>query len=109
MSTGQGCRAGLGFCFPMPVDLFHHPERGMPEQLHAVLRLDAGGGACERNAWRAVFGVTPSTFASLHMRSQAFCKLLRCVPSLSPGMTQRQPGRRGTERHPSTRGAEQCS
>lgn len=43
VSTGQGCRTGLCFSLPVPVDLFHHPERGMPKQLHAVLRLDAGG------------------------------------------------------------------
>ena len=53
-------------------------------------------GSCERNAWRAVLGVMPSTFASSHISSQPFCTVLRCVPSRSPGMTHWQPCGRGT-------------
>ena len=42
MAARQCCRTGLCLGFPVPVDLLHHPEGGVPEELHAMLRLDAG-------------------------------------------------------------------
>jgi hypothetical protein len=42
MPAGPCGSTGLCFRFPMPVDLLHHPEGVVPEELHAMFRLNAG-------------------------------------------------------------------
>lgn len=53
-------------------------------------------GSCERKAWRAVFGVTPSVRQLAAPRPSA--SWLGAYPPCPLGMTQRQPGGCGAER-----------